>query len=305
MILVLAGGRQSREAGVADRTHAPLYDRGILAKLDLDRGTVEPWVVGEGRFGALSVDGRDLVACTGTHVLRIGPDGRVTGREGHPWLSDVHHALVIDGVAHAASTALDGVVALGLAPTFLPTVRGGVSPHVERPPGTPSQTHPNFVFRVDGVAHVTRGTRGDAVALRDLERSWAIAPVVVHDGIVTPEGVWFTRVDGQLVLIDPATGRIAQTVALHQPGDGPEPLGWCRGLCIADGIAWVGFTRLRATRLRRHLAWARGRLRGRPIATRRPTRIEGFDLQTGRRVASFPLVDVELDALFGVVRLPG
>lgn len=304
MILVLGGGRQSREAGVVDRSTRPLYDRAILAKVDVDRGWIEPWVVDAGarRFGALSVDGARIVACTERSVLRIAGDGRICETETHPWLSDVHHALVIDGVAHAASTAVDGVVAMGVDPTFLPTIRGVMPPVVE--PDGPSQTHPNFVFRVDGVVHATRGTRGDAVALRDLEKPWAIAPVVVHDGIVTPAGVWFTRVDGHLVLIDPATGRVAQTLALHQPGDGTEPLGWCRGLWIADGIAWVGFSRLRATRLRRHLAWARGRLRGRPIATRRPTRLEGFELATGRRIRSIPLADVGIDALFGVVAEP-
>lgn len=303
MILVLSGGRQSRDAGVLDRQHGPLYDRGILARLDPARGSLEAWVTGEQRFGASSVDGDHVLTCTPSAVVRVAPDG-TTATLAHPWLADVHHALVVDGITHAASTATDGIVALGAAPRFLPTAPG-IGPPTGPWTGGPSLTHPNFVFRVDGVLHATRGTRGDAVATGDLGRPWAIAPVVVHDGIVTGDGVWFTRVDGHLVLVDPATGQIAQSVALQRPGDGPEPLGWCRGLCISDGIAWVGFSRLRATRLRRHLAWARGRLRGRPIATRRATRVDGFELSTGERVASVPLAGVEIDALFGIVALPG
>ena len=213
-------------------------------------------------------------------------------------------SVALDDRARDAARTVAKTVGDALMRGFLPTAPG-IGPPTGPWTGGPSLTHPNVVFRVDGVLHATRGTRGDAVATGDLGRPWAIAPVVVHDGIVTGDGVWFTRVDGHLVLVDPATGQIAQSVALQRPGDGPEPLGWCRGLCISDGIAWVGFSRLRATRLRRHLAWARGRLRGRPIATRRPTRVEGFDLSTGERVASVPLAGVEIDALFGIVALPG
>jgi hypothetical protein len=64
----------------------------------------------------------------------------------------------------------------------------------------------------------------------------------------------------------------------------------------------VGFTRIRATRLRENLAWVRGRLRGRPVATRRPTRAVGVELGSGRVIAEVALAPAGLDAVFSIIR---
>lgn len=286
MKLVLAGGRQGRTAGLADRDHRPLYDLAVLAELDpatlaLRQVLTEP--VGR-RFGAPSIDGGDVVVCTEGEVLRVR-GGAVVDRWTHPSMDDLHHAAVIDGRLLAVATGLDGVLE-------------GEELH---PVG--DRVHPNYVFAANGRTWVTRGTAGDARCLDD-GRTVPIASVVVHDGIPDGETAWFTAVDGRLVHVDLGSGRALRTLDLHQPDDGPEPLGWCRGLAIVDGVAWVGFTRIRATRVRRNLAWVRGRLRGVPIASRRPTRVVGFELATGRRVASVELAAVGIDALFGIAAIP-
>jgi hypothetical protein len=302
--LLLAGGRQAREAGVADLSHRPLYDLAVLATLDLDTLQLEPWARYPGvqqRFGAPAVLGQDVLACTEREVLRYGPDGQVRERWAHPWMVDVHHAAMLEGALHVACTGLDGVMVLqGERQTFLPTWPGA---DPRRAPAR-SRSHPNHVWAAAGRTFATRGRLGDVVGLHERAPCWPVAEVPVHDGLPTAQGVWFTAVDGQLVLLDPETGQVARRILLQADDTTGEPLGWCRGLWIADGLAWVGFTRIRATRLRASLAWVRGRLRGRPVATRRLTRVVAFELDTGRPALQIALQDVELDVLMGMVPLP-
>jgi hypothetical protein len=302
--LLLAGGRQARDAGVTDLSHRPLYDLAVLAKLDLATLQLEPWIEYPGvqqRFGAPCVVGEDVLACTEREVLRYGPGGQVLQRWVHPWMVDVHHACMLEGALHVACTGLDGVMVLrGEQAAFLPTWPGA-APDRALPR---SASHPNYVWSAGGRTFATRGRLGDVVGLDGLAPRWPVAEVTVHDGLVTAQGVWLTAVDGQLVLLDPETGAVARRILLQAGDETGEPLGWCRGLWIADGLAWVGFTRIRATRLRASLAWVRGRLRGRPIATRRPTRLVAFELATGRPAHEIVLQDVQLDVLMGVTALP-
>lgn len=302
----MCGGRQARPAGLVDRSHRALYDQAVLAWLDPASFQLEPalaWRTPEAgagvghRFGAASRDGDALVLCTEREVLRFAH--RQVTAEARPWMADVHHALAHDGTIWAAATGLDAVHALdGRRWPVDPRARaaGDDARWTELPR---ARSHPNYLFAWDGTLWVTRGRRGDALAADG--RGWKIADVVVHDGVVAEDGVWFTAVDGRLLRVDPRRGAVDRIIDLHRPEDGLEPLGWCRGLCLRDGLAFVGFTRLRSTTWRGRLAWTRGRLRGRPIATRRPSRIVVIELATGRRVAEVETSAVGLDAVFGLV----
>ena len=165
---------------------------------------------------------------------------------------------------------------------------------------TPATVHPNHAFTVEGTCFVTRGRAGDAVSLDGAHR-WPLADTVVHDGVVCADGVWFTAVDGQLIRVDAATGVVDRRIQLRERGQ-TGPLGWCRGLAFGGGLAWVGFSRLRATRVRRNLAWVRGWLRGRIDVSRRPTRIVGFDPASGWARHTVELGSHGMDAIFGLLR---
>lgn len=66
----------------------------------------------------------------------------------------------------------------------------------------------------------------------------------------------------------------------------------------------VGGRAHRVVRMRRHLAWVRGRLRGRPVATRHPTRLVEVDLSTGAVLREHPTEEHGLHAIFGIVEAP-
>jgi len=294
-MLLLAAAHQARAAGVLDRDHEPLYDMGLLTSLE---GVLHR-LTGRGPSHALkglAVDDAGLVASMEREVVFLQPGcggWREVGRWSHPHLNDVHHALRHDDALWVASTGADAVlevrgdrVRTHLLGAPLPTGdlrRRSLKPHA---------VHPNHLFVWRDRVWVTRLHQGDAVVVGEPEHRLFVDEERIHDGVVHDGRVWFTTVDGRVVAVDEAGGR--QVLDLN---DGSGPLGWCRGLAFHEGVLWVGFSRLRATRWRQHLAWVRGRLRGRVDMTRRPTRLVGVRLAGEHTLRGEVVHEVDLEAL--------
>ncbi|MBX2803264.1 MAG: hypothetical protein KTR31_36630 [Myxococcales bacterium] len=298
------GGRQGRAASVADRDHGGLYAEAVLARVPLAEASARPVLTYRGPggrgdcFKGVSIDVEGLLVCTEAEVLRVR-GGAVQARTSLPSFNDVHHARQLEGSLHVASTGCDGVVVEG---RFVAVGDGVVPPSedVRTADLRPHRWHPNHLFGVEGRAFVTRGMAGDAVAL-DGSAHWPLSDGVVHDGVVCADGVWFTAVDGRLLRVDPGRGVVDREVRLTELDERSPPLGWCRGLVFTGSVAWVGFSRLRATAARQRLAWVRGALRGRQMASSHPTRITGYDLRTCAKVAEIELPGAGIDAVFGLV----
>jgi len=282
----VVGGTQGRAAGALHRDHSALYVDGVLAAV-LD-GELRRVRGGLGRCIKGAAPAAEGLWVAGGGAVRRVHDAQVVDVVRDPGFEDVHHAAVLGGRLHVASTGTDAVWS---AETGWTSVGGSAQ-----------RAHPNHLFAVAGRRFVTRGLRGDALGLDD-GAVWPLAPVVVHDGVVRPDGVWFTSVDGALICVDPETGEVVRRVDLTAIDDRPAPLGWCRGLAFVDGIALVGFTRLRATRMRQRLAWVRGQLRGQQIASAHPTRVAAYDLGSGQKRGEVVTEAAGLDAVFGL--LPG
>jgi hypothetical protein len=149
---------------------------------------------------------------------------------------------------------------------------------------------------------VTRFEQRDAVAV-DPSRNGHRAPFAVgiqgiHDGHVAGDRLVFTSVDGHVVRFDTATGerRDFDLNSLKKPGD-DRPLGWCRGV-LTDGDArraWVGFSRIRETKLRQNLSWIRNGFR-----ERLPTRISLYDLERPALLREINLERAGLNAIFSI-----
>lgn len=300
--LGVSGGRQGRPAGAADRDHRPLYDLALFGVLDGDSWsealryvTTAAWLSGPvgHRFGAPSRDGDGVWLCTERELVRW-PDG---ARVDHPWFADLHHVAVCPEGLLAVATGVGGVVDAAGGRFFAAHPRARAPATDVRCAPTHDDAHPNHVFVFRGRTYVTRGALGDCVPLGGGPAT-ALADVVVHDGVPAADGVWFTGVDGRLVLADPERGAILRTVRVGDGTDGP--LGWCRGLVVQGDVAFVGFTRLRATRLRRNLAWLRGKARGGSVVGERPTRVAEVSLADGRVRREVDLEAFGLHAVFGL-----
>lgn len=125
-----------------------------------------------------------------------------------------------------------------------------------------------------------------------------------HDGHVAGNRLLFTTVNGHLVHFDVREGarKVLDLNSLTEPGD-DRPLGWCRGLLpVGDRHAWVGFTRIRYTKLRRNLSWLRHGFRETEHHRQRPTRIALYDLEEPALLQEIDLEEAGLGALFSVHR---
>ncbi len=304
LMILLAAAHQSRPAGVIDRDHKPLYDEALLATPTqiLGRYRTEDGHPGHALKGLSVRPDGGLLACTERELLWLTRDGAVERRLSHPGFNDLHHAIEHDGAVWVASTGADTVIEL----------RDGESKvhHLAHPPPPgdlrgrhlkPHAVHPNHLFVWRGEVWVTCLHQGHARSLTSSGEVLAVDQERIHDGVVHDGRVWFTTVDGRVVATD---GRQREVFDLNAIDGAGEPLGWCRGLAFDHRRVWVGFTRLRATRWRHHLAWARGMARGRVEVTRRPTRVVGVDLASRRVVATISCEDRGLHAVFGVVHHP-
>jgi len=304
-MLLLAAAHQARPAGVTDRDHEPLYDAGLLATPDRILARLH----GRGASHAckgLARDGDDVLACLEREVLRLSPDDDgaygIVERWSHPHLNDVHHAIRHNGALWVASTGADAVLEVRGTDVQTHPLAGPLADGDLRTRSLkPHQVHPNHLFVWQNRVWVTRLHQGDAVVVGDPTQRLFVDEERIHDGVVHDGRVWFTTVDGRVVSVDGAGER--QVFDLN---DGRGPLGWCRGLAFHDGLLWVGFTRLRATRWRRNLAWVRGTLRGRVEVSDRPTRLVGVRLADGPELWGEVVRTVDLEglgvgAVFGLV----
>ncbi|MEL7156998.1 MAG: hypothetical protein AAFN30_10405, partial [Actinomycetota bacterium] len=159
----------------------------------------------------------------------------------------------------------------------------------------PHAIHPNHLFLLGDEPWATRFERRDAISLVDPERRIAIDRQRVHDGHVHDGLVWFTTVDGAVVVTDPQSGSVIDTYDLNIGRENVIP-GWCRGLLVADDHFWVGFSRIRQTAVRARLGWIRTGL-----STSLPTRIERYDRATRQLDISIDLEPLEINAVFSIL----
>jgi len=269
-------------------------------------------------FKAATLQDGTAYLCTQTEVLLCDfPSFRIRQVISHPCFNDLHHvAPAPDGRLFVAVTGLDAVAELSPEGELLRlvSVLGG-SPWDRFSPGTdyrkvtttkPHQSHPNHVFFLDGRPWVTRFQQRDAVPVDGLyegRQAFDVGTAGIHDGHVGGCQLQFTTVDGCVVRFDLCTGR-KTTFDLNTMSapDDDRPLGWCRGLLSLGDQAWVGFSRIRYTTLRRNLSWLRHGFRESEDHRHHPTRIALYDLQQRALLDQVDLEPAGVGAVFSVHR---
>jgi hypothetical protein len=162
----------------------------------------------------------------------------------------------------------------------------------------PHRSHPNFVFTTGEDVWATRFQQGDALCLTDPSRRIKVSDERIHDGVVHNGMVHFTSVTGKVIVANPQTLRVEEIIDLGRFHQKETLLGWCRGIGFEDGKLWVGFSRIRPTKIRENVAWA---VRGfRHVLG---TRVACYDLETMRCLADIDLEPFGLNVIFSV--LPG
>ena len=145
------------------------------------------------------------------------------------------------------------------------------------PTTKPHRAHANHIFQLGDEVWATRFHQRDAICLTDRGRRIDIGIERPHDGVLFNGSLYFTTVDGHVLLVNPKTLQVERVIDLNEmSGQGTGVLGWCRGLLPLDErFLWVGFSHIRPTKFRENLAW----IRHRPVA-HRPSHVALYDLQT-------------------------
>lgn len=270
-------------------------------------------------FKAATVAGDTAWLCTQTEVLECGfPSFSIRRVISLPCFNDLHHVTPgPDGTLFVAVTGLDAVAEVSPDGELIRLVNvlgedpwARFSPDVDYrkvPTTKPHRSHPNYVFFLGGRPWVTRFEQRDAVPIEGFSkngcRPFQVGLQGIHDGHVHGSRLHFTTVDGHLVTFDLVTGEKidfdlnqAETV---EPDD-DRPLGWCRGLLPLGDRAWVGFTRLRHTKLRQNLSWIRHGFRTSPHYRRRPSRIALYDLERRTKLREIVVEEAGVNAVFSI-----
>lgn len=239
-------------------------------------------------FKSASVLGDKLYTCTSTEVLIYElPAFRLLHYISLPCFNDLHHVCPTQrGSLLVAVTGLDMVVEITTTGSLVrewsalaedPWSRFSRQTDYRKVPTTkPHRSHPNHVFELDGEVWVTRFQQRDAICLTTTGPRIDIAVERPHDGYVFGDKIYFTTVDGHIVIANRKTLKVEQTVDLNQmSGQSAQVLGWCRGvLPVDEHRLWVGFSRVRPTKFVENVAWVRG------IANRhKPSHVALYDLE--------------------------
>jgi hypothetical protein len=234
-----------------------------------------------------------LYTCTSTEVLIY--EVRTFRLRKHislPCFNDLHHVFPTrEGTLVVAVTGLDMVVELTPEGELVrewsvlgedPWQRFSREIDYRRVASTkPHRSHPNHIFQLEDEIWVTRHEQRDAISLTRPGRRIDIAVQRPHDGYLFGDSIYFTTVDGHIVLADRKTLQVEKIFDLNKMG-GPreQVLGWCRGLLPVDErLLWVGFTRVRPTKFVENLSWVkRG---GSHEEVHRPTHVGLYDLERG------------------------
>jgi hypothetical protein len=269
-------------------------------------------------FKSATIDGDTAYLCTQTEVLVCSfPGFSIRKVLSLPCFNDLHHVTPgPGGTLFVAVTGLDAVAEVSLDGELirLADVQGGdpwdrFSRDVDYrkiPTTKPHRSHPNYVFFLDGRPWVTRFEQRDAVPVDGRSNGHGRFPVDIqgiHDGHVHEGRLWFTSVNGCLVSFDLATGaRESLDLNTLAAPDDDRPLGWCRGLLLEEGRAWVGFSRIRYTRLRQNLSWIRHGFKLTEDHRRHPSRIALYDLERPGLLREIDLEPAGLNAVFSIHR---
>lgn len=261
-------------------------------------------------FKSASVQGHTLYACTSTEVLIYGlPKFEQISRISLPGFNDLHHVCPTSrGTLAVAVTGLDMVVEITAAGELIrewdvlgeePWSRFSRQTDYRKVPTTkPHRSHPNHVFEVNDKLWVTRFEQKDAICLTAPDRI-EIAVGKPHDGLLFGNLLYFTTVNGHVVLVDSKTLNVAHVHDLNKMhSESGKVLGWCRGLLpLNERYIWVGFTRVRPTKFKENLAWIKN-----GNSRHEASHIGLYDLEKQECVQESPLEPHGIGVVFSLFR---
>jgi len=300
--------------------------KAVILELDLERKTSRPCVeyvsppeacapkLPAILFKSASIHDGKFYACTSTEVLVYElPDFRLLHYISLPCFNDLHHVIpTAQGTLLVVVTGLDMLVEISIEGKRLRewSVLEGEDPWTRFsrdidyrvvPSTKPHRSHPNHVFQLGDEIWVTRFNQRDAISLTNPGRRINVEVQRPHDGHVHADSIYFTTVDGHIVVASRKTLQVEKIHDLNlMSGKNGQPLGWCRGLALMDErFLWVGFTRVRPTKFRENLTWLK--TAGAADEILLPTHLALYDLQRCTQVDQIALEPHGIGVVFSLL----
>jgi hypothetical protein len=324
--LYILGGRERRLLLKERRPHWSWYEAALILEVDTESGAVRTCVQyktplearagvkASVNFHSSTLVGDTLYTCTTTEVLIFKlPEFKQIGYISLPCFNDVHHVVPTpDGNLLVVSTGLDLIVKVSrdgqvlaewsavAEDTWTRFSRGIDYRKVEST--KPHKAHPNFVFELDGELWVTRFNQRDAVALNGSRKRIEISVEKPHDGVVCGDRLYFTVVDGKIVIVNRHSLTVEQMIDLQEIGREDQRVlpAWCRGLLLIDERKiWVGFTRIRETQFHENIRWIKTTMHH--GALEKPTHIALYDIVEKRRLKQVELEPHGMNTVFSIL----
>ena len=265
------------------------------------------------QFTAPSLEEDVLWLPTDTEIYKYRlPDFNCEQVISHPCFQNVHSVHCIGEDLVATSTGLDNVVVMDKQSGEVKEVLNteGKDPWHRFNPEIdyrqvhstrPHDCHPNYVFEANGNTWVTRCKQEDIINLNNPEQTVQICnddPISIHDGIRWKDKIVFTRVDGLLVFLDLNTMKETEIVDPFK-GTKQRPAGWSRGLFIHDNKFYIGYSKLRKTKLKDKLKFlAKGNVK---YSSGNNALVVEYDFEKQTVTNVFETEDGALDAIYGIV----
>lgn len=264
-------------------------------------------------FKSASIRDNILYACTSTEVLVFEiPSFRRLHYVSLPCFNDLHHVWPTPrGTMLVVSTGLDLVVEVT---TSGDTVRewsviaedtwSRFSREIDYrkvPTTKPHRSHPNHTFELNGEVWVTRLQQRDAICLTSPGPRIDIAVQRPHDGYLFRDKVYFTTVDGHIVIASQKTFQVERVVDLNTITHYDQTLGWCRGvLPLDERRMWVGFTRVRPTKFRENVSWIKHAAQ----QLHRPSHIALYDIESNKCEKEIEIEPHGIGVVFSLLSVP-
>lgn len=317
--LYVTGGRH-KPVGLRAREEWVTFENGLILRVDPARGDVKCSVEyttpesscakdGSITFESGTLQGDLLYTCTRTEamVYRI-PTFDLVRYVTLPSFNDVHHVRpTAAGNLLVTSTGLDMVIEVDRGGKVLREwdvlegrtwTRFSSDIDYRRVLTTkPHLSHPNYTFFLDGEVWVTRAVQRDAYCLTNRTAPIDLGPEVPHDGEVRGDRIYFTTVNGAIIIVNAKTRKRERIVDLNKLDNSRGSLGWCRGAAFVDeSLVWVGFSRLRKTRFKENTRWVKDFIKGKQM----PTHLALYDITAEKRLAVIDLEPYGMHVVFGI-----
>jgi len=311
------------------------YDKAVLLSLNLDTGYFKELLsISTGNqntpdsnpnleFTIGDIEPNNLWLTTDTEIrLYSYPELNVLKVFSHPCFHNIHSLAVRGEQLYITSTGLDMVVILDKnTGEIIDRINTEYKPvwhrfsadidyrklHSTRP----HDSHPNYIFWLDNQPWVTRCTPEDAVCLYDkrkridltgLSENPSQQELSVHDGIVKQGKIYFTSVDGCILIVDSGSLKLIETIELYKFKNYGGVRGWCRGLYIEGDLFYIGFSRLRKTKAKGKLAWL-SRFSN-YLSPSKQSSVLAFDMKKRIIVKDYPIPEDAIDAVYAILPEP-